>query len=77
MADDAIVDLHHNNVKEVIQRLHDMRHDIGTLLVVGVTDEGQIACWFAHDGDPQPYLLLGGVAEAEQVVLDWLKEQQR
>lgn len=73
MADDKVQDLHGSNVKEVIGRLHDQRHEIGTLAVVGVKDDGEIVAWFAHDGAPQPHLLLGGMADAEATIIEWMR----
>lgn len=76
MAEDKVQDLHGSNVKEVIQRLHDRRHEIGTLVVVGIQDDGEIVAWFAHDGDPQPHLLLGGMADAQDTVIQWMRNYE-
>jgi len=77
MADD-IIELHPTHIKDGLKYHVDAARagKLTTIAVVSIDKDGNVAGSFAHDGEPDPYRLLGGLSEMERTVLDWMADQE-
>lgn len=73
-----VTDLHTSHIKNLIKRLTELHDEEGMkmLSVTGVTGDGSIVNILAHDGDPEPYSLLGGIEEQKRGILDWMGDHE-
>jgi hypothetical protein len=69
---DKVTELYKTHVGEAIKNLEEMKHEVTTLAIVAVREDGSVYSGFAHNGDPDPYRLLGAMVENQHTVLNWL-----
>lgn len=71
---DNVTELHKTHVGEALKALEEYKPRITTLAVVAVLDDGSVYSGFAHNGDPDPYSLLGSMEETKHTILEWMKD---
>ena len=71
---DNVTELYKTHVGEAIKALEEFKPRITTLAVVAVLEDGSVYSGFAHNGEPDPYTLLGGIEENKSAILDWMKD---
>lgn len=71
---DNVHELHKTHVGEALKALEEYKPRITTLAVVAVLDDGSVYSGFAHNGEPDPYSLLGGIEENKHTVLNWMQD---